>query len=208
MNLGTSGAWQAKLSDWDTFGFYIYHTTNGFYIPPQSTGTFGWDELMVNGADHGDGHKEADGEWHYMEIHVKYESSLGVPDGEAEMWVDGNLIVSDSSVEFGSTSGALGFQAPNNQDSPGVTSEMTLDHDDYALSTTGYIGPLGGGGGDTSSPTVNITNPALGQTLSGAVIIGANAQDDVAIAHVQFQIDGQILDLQYLKPHFSSISIP
>jgi hypothetical protein len=46
---------------------------------------------------------------------------------------------------------------------------------------------------DTTAPTVSITNPAAGQTVSGTVPVAANATDDVAVASVQLFLDGQPL---------------
>jgi hypothetical protein len=46
---------------------------------------------------------------------------------------------------------------------------------------------------DTTPPTVNITNPVAGQTLSGTATVAANASDNVAVAKVQFLLDGQPL---------------
>jgi fibronectin type 3 domain-containing protein len=44
---------------------------------------------------------------------------------------------------------------------------------------------------DTIPPTVSMTAPANGSTVSGAsVIVSANATDNVAVAKVQFQLDG------------------
>jgi chitodextrinase len=45
--------------------------------------------------------------------------------------------------------------------------------------------------GDSSPPTVSITNPADGTNASGIVTISANAQDNQAVAGVQFRLDGQ-----------------
>lgn len=43
---------------------------------------------------------------------------------------------------------------------------------------------------DTTSPTVSISSPAAGATISGtAVIISATASDNVAVASVQFKVD-------------------
>ncbi len=42
---------------------------------------------------------------------------------------------------------------------------------------------------DTTPPTVSISAPASGATVSGAVTIAANATDNTAVASVQFQID-------------------
>jgi hypothetical protein len=43
---------------------------------------------------------------------------------------------------------------------------------------------------DTTPPTVSITAPAAGASLSGAVTVSANATDNVAVASVQFTVDG------------------
>jgi len=44
---------------------------------------------------------------------------------------------------------------------------------------------------DTTSPTVSLTAPASGSTVSGSsVTISANASDNVAVAGVQFKLDG------------------
>jgi hypothetical protein len=45
--------------------------------------------------------------------------------------------------------------------------------------------------GDTTPPTVSISSPAAGAALSGtAFIISATASDNVAVASVQFKVDG------------------
>jgi hypothetical protein len=46
---------------------------------------------------------------------------------------------------------------------------------------------------DTTPPTVSITNPTPGQTISGSVPVAANASDNVAMASVQFFLDGSPL---------------
>jgi Bacterial Ig domain len=46
---------------------------------------------------------------------------------------------------------------------------------------------------DTIPPTVSITNPASGQTVSGTVPVAATASDDTAVASVQFFLDGKAL---------------
>ncbi|HKC55636.1 MAG TPA: Ig-like domain-containing protein, partial [Vicinamibacterales bacterium] len=43
---------------------------------------------------------------------------------------------------------------------------------------------------DTAPPSVVIASPADGATVAGTVTVSASAQDDVAVAGVQFQIDG------------------
>jgi hypothetical protein len=46
---------------------------------------------------------------------------------------------------------------------------------------------------DTTPPTVAISNPSTGQTVSGTQPVAANVADNVAIGSVQFLLDGQAL---------------
>jgi len=46
------------------------------------------------------------------------------------------------------------------------------------------------GGGDTTPPTVSLTAPTAGATVSGAVTVSATASDNVGVAGVQFKLDG------------------
>ena len=43
---------------------------------------------------------------------------------------------------------------------------------------------------DTTPPTVSLSAPANGATVSGTVAVSANASDNVGVAGVQFQLDG------------------
>lgn len=61
----------------------------------------------------------------------------------------------------------------------------------------------GGGGSDTTPPTVSITNPTNNETLSGTVPVAANASDDVAVASVQFYLDGQPLGSPVTSPPYA-----
>jgi Concanavalin A-like lectin/glucanases superfamily/Galactose oxidase-like, Early set domain/Bacterial Ig domain/Kelch motif len=46
---------------------------------------------------------------------------------------------------------------------------------------------------DTTAPTVTLTAPANGATVSGLIAVSATASDDVRVAGVQFRVDGQAL---------------
>ena len=46
---------------------------------------------------------------------------------------------------------------------------------------------------DTTPPTVTMTAPADGATVTGSITVSATASDDVAVAGVQFQLDGNAL---------------
>jgi hypothetical protein len=47
------------------------------------------------------------------------------------------------------------------------------------------------GGTDMTPPTVAVTAPTAGATISGTVTLTANASDDVGVAGLRFQVDGQ-----------------
>jgi hypothetical protein len=51
---------------------------------------------------------------------------------------------------------------------------------------------LGGGGGtaDTTAPSVSMSSPANGATVSGTVTVAANASDNVGVAGVQIKLNG------------------
>ena len=46
---------------------------------------------------------------------------------------------------------------------------------------------------DTTAPTVSLTSPAGGATVTGTIIVTAGASDDVGVAGVQFLLDGAVL---------------
>ena len=59
--------------------------------------------------------------------------------------------------------------------------------------TTDMATPLGGDGtppGDVTPPTVSLTAPANGTTVTGTVAVSASASDAGGIAGVQFRVDG------------------
>jgi hypothetical protein len=57
--------------------------------------------------------------------------------------------------------------------------------------------------GDTTPPTVAISNPASGATISGSVTVSANASDDVMVAGVQFFLDGNPLGAEDMTGPYS-----
>ena len=87
--------------------------------------------------------------------------------------------------------------------------------------TNGVFGPLGnfptqsyqssnyfrdlvfiasGGGSDTTPPTVSITQPTAGSTVSGVVTITATSGDDVGVAGLKFQVDGVDIGTEVSTP--------
>lgn len=58
-------------------------------------------------------------------------------------------------------------------------------------------------GGDTMPPTVSLTAPLVGSTLSGTVTVSANASDNVGVASVQFLLDGGNLGSEVTSAPYS-----
>jgi len=56
---------------------------------------------------------------------------------------------------------------------------------------------------DTIPPTISITAPANGATVSGTVTVSANASDNVGVTSVQFFLDGANLGLQLVSAPYS-----
>lgn len=166
------------------------------------TGFYGPDKLSIYGQHTGDdkhyrcydcgwetimGGPTSDGQWHLYEIHLKMDTNGS--NGVAEWWVDSVLQLSHANCNFGTVTGINWIGIGSNQGSPGNNRTMAVDFDDIAISNTGYIGPLNATD-DTTSPTVSITSPIQGQTVSGNTTITANASDNIGVAGVQFKLDG------------------
>ncbi|HWS70484.1 MAG TPA: Ig-like domain-containing protein, partial [Thermoanaerobaculia bacterium] len=62
-------------------------------------------------------------------------------------------------------------------------------------------GTTGGGGSDTTAPTVSVTAPTAGSTVSGTVSINASASDNVGVAKVEFYVDGALRSTDTTSPY-------
>jgi hypothetical protein len=67
---------------------------------------------------------------------------------------------------------------------------------DYSLTATITYGAV-----DTEDPTVSITNPANGATVSGTVTVQASASDNVGVTEVRFYIDGSLKTTDTSSPY-------
>ena len=92
--------------------------------------------------------------------------------------LDSTLVTSHSQALTGLTAGTLYHYRVHSKNSGGVESISP----DAAFSTNNTI--------DTTPPTVSMTAPASGATVSGTVTVSANATDNVGVANVQFMLDG------------------
>ena len=56
---------------------------------------------------------------------------------------------------------------------------------------------------DTTPPTVSVTAPASGATVSGSILVAASASDNVGVAGVQLKLDGANLGSAFSSPPYS-----
>ncbi|HEY0765569.1 MAG TPA: PQQ-dependent sugar dehydrogenase [Pyrinomonadaceae bacterium] len=84
----------------------------------------------------------------------------------------------------------------------------------YLARTSGTVGRIGftggGGGGDTISPTVSITNPANGAivTRKSTVTITVTANDNVGVTRVEFLVNNTLQCTDTTAPYSCNWSVP
>jgi len=111
----------------------------------------GWETL--NGGSVGDG------EWHYLEFHIKADTDG--TDGVAEMWLDDLPVQAATNVDFGMAGYAGWIDMTIGSNTLTVIDGPWMSYyDDIAISNTGYIGPL------DASPT---TREPFKGTLNGSI---------------------------------------
>ncbi len=95
--------------------------------------------------------------------------------------LDSALATSHSVALTGLSTNTLYHYRVRSKNSSGVESISG----DFAFQTSSVV--------DTTPPTIAITAPANGVTVSGSVTVSANASDNVGVASVQFFLDGSNL---------------
>ena len=198
----------AAEQNYQTAGFDHYDYWMGMR---QSTDGNYWGNLLLNDPDV----QGSRGQWMCVEHMVKLNDPAS-SNGEHAIWLDGEK-VSHLGPGFpnGSWSGGIftqsstgspfpGFRwrsdsalklnwiwlqvyAPN--DPAGFRSSVKFDHVVVAKSHIGCL-TAATSGGDAIAPTVSLTAPAGGATISGTTTVSASASDNVGVAGVQFKLDG------------------
>jgi hypothetical protein len=59
----------------------------------------------------------------------------------------------------------------------------------------------GAGGGDTTAPTITVTSPSNGATVSGTTAVTATASDNVGVTSVEFRVDGALKATDSSSPY-------
>lgn len=93
-------------------------------------------------------------------------------------------------------------------DQGGATGAFCEDHNVYSSFYAAQFFGLtatSGGGGDTTPPTVTITAPAAGATVSGALAVTATASDAVGVTRVDVLVDGALAGSDTAAPYSVTI---
>lgn len=138
-------------------GAGVYHISDHTYCVNEEVLTnFPWSSVMTTGSNLGDG------VWHSYEIHLKKDT--GGYNGVFQLWIDGVLRNNHHDIHWdGNNFTHLSINANQNSPNNGA-GDVYIDYDDIAVSTNGYIGPLGG-----SPPAVNpVLSP--GVSISGGSV--------------------------------------
>jgi len=166
--------------------------------PVETTGDKGWPYIMGVDPETGGG---ADGLYHCYEMYVKMDTNSA--DGIGRIWVDGELLVSNTSVDWsGGTiaarDGWQNFKIGENQGIPKNNGAvMAVDYDDIVVYNTTppgrdannnpYIGPIA----SSANPIVEILT-ASGQTTTASIIeITGTATADTGLTIAGVTCPGQ-----------------
>src|SRR5207245_11161083 len=74
---------------------------------------------------------------------------------------------------------------------------------DHVVAAKSYVGCLVAAASDTTPPTVSISAPLGGATVSNTVTVSAAAADNVGVVGVQFKLDGANLGAEDLVAPYS-----
>jgi hypothetical protein len=125
-----------------------------------------------------------------------------------------NISVTNYNVHRGTTSGftptsanKIGQALTNNYQDTGLPSGTYY----YKVTAQDFAGNISSASNeanaiatsDTFAPTVSITNPTNGTTITGTVTLTANSTDNVGVAGVQFKVDGVNVGAEIVSAPYS-----
>ncbi|RKH35888.1 esterase [Corallococcus praedator] len=121
-------------------------------------------------------------------VQVTATASDNVGVSRVEFFIDNALASSDPSAPYA-------FTWNSNTATNGIHALVARAYDaagNTATSSTVTV-TVTGGVSDTTAPTVSLTSPTGGASLSGTVTLIANAADDRGVAKVEFLVDGAVV---------------
>lgn len=159
----------------------------GVPSPTRGLGLFGSSSMTLSGAAHG----------HVWKTTSTHDTSTGVTFATSTYGTGRIAAIADSSVDEDATNTCghttyLGYN-DTSYDNGLITAN--------AVAWLANGGGTGTGTGDTTPPTVSITAPANGATVSGSVSVTANASDNVGVSKVEFYLDGTLQSTDTTSPY-------
>jgi len=163
----------------------IFTGTFGVPSPTKGLGLFGSSSMTLSGAAQG----------HVWKTTSTHDTSTGVTYATSTYGTGRIAAIADSSVTEDATNncGHSTFLGYN---------DTTYDNGLLVANGISWIANgTGGGGGDTTAPTVSITAPLNGATVVGTVAINATASDNVGVTKVEFYVDGALKSTDTTSPY-------
>ena len=171
----------------DTTSVIVFTGPFGVPSSTKGLGLFGSTTMTVSGA----------AKAHIWKTGVAKGSTTGATYVTSTYGTGRIAAIGDSSVTEDATNGCghstfLGYNDPS------------WDNGLLVANGVAWLANGSSGGGDTTPPTVSVTSPAGGATVSGTVTINAKASDNVGVTKVEFYIDGTLLSTDTTSPYSAS----
>jgi hypothetical protein len=167
----------------DTTSAIIFTGPFGSPQPGRGLGLFGSSSMTLSGSAKG----------HVWKSTSTHDTSTGVTFATSTYGSGRVAAVGDSSTAEDATNGCghstfLGYNDPSY---------------DNGIIIANAVAWLANGGGppDTQPPTVSVTAPASGATLTGTVSVTASASDNVGVTKVEFYLDGALKSTDTTSPY-------
>lgn len=184
-----------RTSDWfdnapdgnfttDTTSPIIY---TGVYGSPSSTrglGLFGSTSMTLSGA--AKGHVWKTGATHDTSTLVTFATSTY---GSGRVAAVGDSSTAEDATNNCGHTTYLGYNDPS------------YDNGMIIANAIAWLANGGGGTSDTQAPTVSITAPTAGATVSGTVTVNASATDNIGVTKVEFYVDGALKSTDTTSPY-------
>src|SRR5207302_297646 len=135
-------------------------------------------------------------QWLEFTGRIEIRGASNAPASHVQLWINGQPAIDygAAKIDWAGTDGnGLGqflLTPYHTRTDPTQGTPVGFTWYDDLIVSTQPIAMGGSSGGDTTPPTVSITSPANGATVSSTVTVSATASDNVGVAGVQFQLDG------------------
>ncbi|HET7026294.1 MAG TPA: Ig-like domain-containing protein [Candidatus Limnocylindrales bacterium] len=200
---GPTGAASASWSQltWTTGAVPAGTTHLSFGVTLQSVGSISVDDLAINGSAPSDTTPPtvsltapAAGATVHGAVTLSATASDDRGIASVDFLVDGTVVGTDTTAPYSTTWDSTAA-------TDGTVSLTARATDTSSNATTSASRSIGV---DNSGPTVAITEPTDGASISGSVTISANATDTSGIASVDFLVDGAVVGTDTAAPYSTS----